>query len=117
MEQIHTVLEWIATVIDLTGSIIMVWAFVVAVVSVARSTFASGDAMGRLHDIQVARCGLGIKLVFALELMIVSDLLHSIVSRSLDDLMLLGGLVLIRTVIAYFLNKEIEQGHAELARS
>ncbi len=49
--------------------------------------------------------------------MIVSDLLQTIISRDLDDLIFLGGLVVIRTVIAYFLNKEIQEVHAELAES
>lgn len=57
------------------------------------------------------------KLVFALELMIISDLLHTIISRSVDDLILVGGLVVIRTVIAYFLNKEIQDVGTELALS
>jgi uncharacterized membrane protein len=48
-----------------------------------------------------------VKLVFALELLIISDLLHSLVSRSLDDMAIVGALVVIRTVISYFLNKEI----------
>jgi len=109
-------MEWIAVVIDLTGALVMVWAFITAVVSVVRSSFTASDARSRIHDLQVARCGLGIKLVFALELMIVSDLLQTIVSHSLDDLILLGGLVLIRTVIAYFLNKEIQDVEAELAQ-
>ncbi len=49
------------------------------------------------------------KLVFALELMIISDLFHTIISRSVDDLILVGGLVVIRTAISYFLNKEIQE--------
>ena len=49
--------------------------------------------------------------------MIISDLLQTMASRSLDDMILLGGLVGIRTVIAYFLNKEIQDISAELAQS
>ncbi len=63
------------------------------------------------------RCGLGVKLVFALELMITSDLFHTIISRSVDDLILAGGLVDIRTAISYFLNKEIQEVSSDLAQS
>jgi uncharacterized membrane protein len=49
--------------------------------------------------------------------MIISDLFVTIVSRSIDDLILVGGLVVIRTVIGYFLNKEIQEIGAELAQS
>ena len=116
MHQLHMVMEWLATAIDVAGALIMIWAFVAAVVGVARSYFTAGDARSRIHALQVARCGLGMKLVFALELMIVSDLLHTIVSRSTDDLIFLGGLVVIRTTISYFLNQEIKDIEAELAQ-
>ena len=117
MEQVDTIMEWLAVVIELTGSLIMVWAFVVAVVSVVIGSFRAADDRSRIRNLQVARCGLGVKLVFALELMIISDLLQTMASRSLDDMILLGGLVGIRTVIAYFLNKEIQDISAELAQS
>lgn len=117
MHLVHEIMEWLAVAIDLTGSLIMIWAFIAAVVSVLLSYFRSGDARSRIRDMQIARCGLGMKLVFALELMIVSDLLQTIISRSVDDLVFLGGLVVIRTTIAYFLNQEIKDVEAELAQS
>ena len=117
MQQINAVLEWLAVAVDLTGALIMVWAFVAAVVAVLRSSISPGDARSRILSMQVARCGLGVKLVFALELMIISDLFHTIISRSVDDLILVGSLVVIRTAIAFFLNKEIQEVHAELAQS
>jgi len=117
MHEIHLVLEWLAVVIDLTGALIMVWAFVAAVIAVLRSAFSAGDEHSRIRSMQVARCGLGVKLVFALELMIISDLFHTIISRSVDDLILVGGLVVIRTAIAYFLNKEITEVSAELSQA
>jgi uncharacterized membrane protein len=47
--------------------------------------------------------------------MIISDLLQSIVSRSMEDLLMVGALVVIRTVISFFLNKEIEEIHATIS--
>jgi len=115
MHQVHVIMEWLAIVIDVTGSLIMVWAFAGSVVSVVAGAFRGGAPGKRIHDIQIARCELGTKLVFALELMIVSDLLQTIISRSIDDLIFLGGLVVIRTTIAYFLGREIQEVHAALA--
>ncbi len=116
MHEINMILEWLAVIVDLTGALIMVWAFVAAVVGVVRGSFSSGDVHSRMLNMQVARCGLGVKLVFALELMIISDLFHTIISRSVEDLILVGGLVIIRTAIAYFLNKEITEVNAGLAQ-
>jgi uncharacterized membrane protein len=115
MHEIHLVLEWFAVAIDIVASLIMIWAFVAAVVGLVRGSIGAGDAHSRIRNMQAARCGLGVKLVFALELMIISDLFHTIISRSVDDLLLVGGLVVIRTAIAYFLNEEIEAVGAVLA--
>ncbi len=116
MHEIHMVLEWLAVVIDLTAVLIMIWAFVAAVFGLVRGSISAGDAHSRIRNMQAARCGLGVKLVFALELMIISDLFHTIISRSVDDMILVGGLVVIRTAIAYFINKEIAEVSAELAQ-
>ena len=64
---------------------------------------------------QVARCELGSKLVFALGLLIVSDLIHTVVSHSMEGLVFLGQLVAIRTITAYFLHREIREFETELA--
>jgi uncharacterized membrane protein len=116
MHEVELILEWLAVAIDLVGALIMIWAFVTSVVGLVRGSIIGGDAHSRIRNLQVVRCGLGVKLVFALELMIISDLLHTIISRSVDDLILVGGLVVIRTAISYFLNKEIQEVSAELAQ-
>ena len=111
----HTVLEGAALIIDAAASVIMVWSFAVAIYAFAQASF-TGSAADRIMRLQVARCALGVKLVFALELLIISDLLHTVVSHSLDDLWFLAALVVIRTVISYFLNREIQEVEAELQR-
>jgi len=116
MHEINVILEWLALVVDLTGALIMIWAFVSAVIGLVNGSLRADNERGRIRNMQVVRCGLGVKLVFALELMIISDLFVTIVSRSIDDLILVGGLVVIRTVISYFLNKEIQEVGAELAQ-
>ena len=86
MHSFHTVMEGLALIIDATASAIMVWAFLVAVYAFLKSSLAS-VATERIMRLQVARCDLGVKLVFALELLIISDLLHTVVSHTLDDLL------------------------------
>ena len=115
MQEINEILEWLAVTVDLTGVLIMIWAFVAAVVGVITGSLQADDAHGRIRSMQIVRCGLGVKLVFALELMIISDLIVTIISRSIDDLIMVGGLVVIRTAISYFLNKEIQEVSGELA--
>lgn len=113
MHVFHEVVEWTALGIDVVASAIMVWAFLVSLFGFLKASFG-GAPSERIRRLQVVRCGLGIKLVFALELLIISDLLHTVVSRTMDDLMFLAALVLIRTIVAYFLNREIQEVGAEI---
>ena len=112
---LYQILEAAALIIDATASAIMVWAFLVAVYAFILASFRVG-ATDRIMQLQIARCDLGIKLVFALELLIISDLLHTVVSHDLDDLWFLAVLVVIRTVVSFFLNREIQEVEAEIKR-
>ena len=104
---IHEGLEVIAFGIDLVAVGVMLIGFVLAIVRfVPTLARPAGTAIG---EVQIIRCSLGSYIVFALELMIVSDLLHSVVSRTLEDLYFLAGIIVLRTLIAYFLNKEIQE--------
>ncbi len=105
---IEQTLIWTAVGVDMIGVLIILLGFVLAVVRFVPVVFQEG-ALESVWHIQKIRCTLGTYLVFALELMIVSDLLHTVVSRSLEDLYFLAAIVAIRTVIAYFLNKEIQE--------
>lgn len=51
---------------------------------------------------------LGNYLLFGLELMIAADIIHTAISRTQEDLIFLAVLVIIRTIISYFLSKELE---------
>ena len=113
IHMIHEIFEWVALAIDLVASAIMVWAFLVSLFGFLMASIG-GAPSERIRQLQVVRCGLGIKLVFALELLIISDLLHTVVSRTMDDLMFLAALVLIRTIVAFFLNREIQEVEAEI---
>lgn len=113
LEFIVELLEW---TVNITASAVMIWGFAVAVVSFVKVSFGAA-ATERIMRLQVVRCDLGVKLVFALELLIISDLLHTIISRSMEDMIMVGVLVLIRTVIAFFLNKEIQEVGAEISKT
>ena len=108
MHLLHSIFEWLETIIDVSAALVMVLAFAGAMFSYMKIAISS-ERVERIKQLQIVRCDLGVKLVFALELLIISYLLVTIVSRSMDDMIIVGALVLIRTVIGYFLNKEIEE--------
>lgn len=101
-------LEWVALAADGVAVVVILIGFALAVGKfvVAMPRAIAPDAILGVAKI---RCLLGAYLVFGLELMIVSDLLHSVLSRNIEDLYFLGAIVVLRTVIAYFLSQEIQE--------
>ena len=45
-----------------------------------------------------------------LEFLIAADIIHTIVKPTLEELAILGSIVIIRTIISYFLGKEMGDG-------
>ena len=59
-------------------------------------------------DVNKIRLELGYGVILGLEFTVAADIIRSIAKPNFYDLGLLGGLVLIRTFLSYFLNKELE---------
>ncbi|MEI6840856.1 MAG: DUF1622 domain-containing protein [Methanomicrobiales archaeon] len=49
------------------------------------------------------------KIVFGLDFFIAGDVLTTLLNPSMDDLFTLGAVVVIRTILGYFLSKELIQ--------
>ena len=61
------------------------------------------------------RLYLGQYLVLGLEFQLGADILSTAVAPTLDDVILLGAIATIRTVLNYFLSKELERERREVA--
>ncbi|MBR9825279.1 MAG: DUF1622 domain-containing protein [Alphaproteobacteria bacterium] len=48
-----------------------------------------------------------------IEFMIASDIIHTVISRELEDLIFVAALVAIRTAISFFLGKELAEARQE----
>lgn len=72
-----------------------------------RGEFFSGSGAQRLERQNLARLELGRYILSSLELLIVADVIRTALSFSLDGMLFLAGLVLIRSVISWFLDREI----------
>ncbi|WP_165590728.1 DUF1622 domain-containing protein [Ruegeria denitrificans] len=102
-----------ADIIDLlVVALLGVWVLTLVVLAV-KSYFKGKNLEQITYDIRIS---LGRPILLSLELLIVSDVLHSIASRTLEDLGIVATVVVIRVFMAYFLDKELErlnkQGHA-----
>jgi len=109
MEQLTTVLEMIAFAIDLAAIAILVLA---ALKFIAHFV---GFEIKRLHGLECVegirnlRLQLGSYILLSLEFVIISDIIQSAITRSLDDLLTLGLLVIIRIALSFFLGRELSE--------
>lgn len=106
-------LEWVSAGIDLFAVLLLVIGAARFVLGVARSEVARDDAR-RVRGMNRQRMQLGRYILAALELLIVSDIIHTALTLAVSDLLFLGLLVVIRSLISYFLDRELGELRREL---
>ncbi|MGX7204998.1 DUF1622 domain-containing protein [Enterococcus pingfangensis] len=67
------------------------------------------DFASVLHKNKYIKAYLGSYILLSLEFLIVADIIESIINPTFQDIIKLALIVLIRTMISYFLNKEISE--------
>ena len=103
------VLEGLAICIDLIGVALILFGFFVALFRLLAGLRHGIGVTRNLGSLSVARTILGTYILTGLEFMIASDIINTVITRELVDLIFVGLLVAIRTAISFFLAKEIEE--------
>ena len=90
---------------------IIVWGSALTLFEVLRYEFHKFRRKAPLKvSLRGIRHILGSYLMLGLEFLIAADIIRTIIQPSLEELGILGGIVLVRTMIGYFLYKEFEEG-------
>lgn len=101
------IIKYISFAIGLFGTIIIIWGALITAVRLCLTEFH------RVIDQKLHGKGEHIRhffsfyLLMGLEYMIGADIIHTVIRPTLDELIILGSMVAIRTVISFFLNKEM----------
>jgi uncharacterized membrane protein len=110
-------LEGLSLAIEIIAVVILVVGAVRFLTYAVTGLFHHGQ--GASQTLQTARLHLGVYILAALEFLIVADIIYTIVNRTLTDVITLAVVAAVRTVISWFLGREIEhirqrdQGPAE----
>lgn len=106
-------LNILATIISMISLIIVVYGTVIAMVAFLSNELKRFTGNFSIINIRKFRAELGTYLLLGLEFLIASDILKTVLEPSLDELAILGGVVVLRTILSIFLNKEIKELQAE----
>lgn len=105
--------EILVIILDLLCVFVLLWGIVVAIKDFFLSERKRPSRKNAVKEITSIRSFLGSYILLSLEILIAADIIDSIVNPSLQDLVILGFIVIIRTILSYFLHKEIEDTQRE----
>ncbi len=101
------ILQYIALTIGVVGAGVIIWGVMMAVIEFVRLEHKRFRGENICRSRELLRNHLGSYLLLGIEFLIAADIIHSIMSPNLEAILLLGVVVAIRTVIGYFLDKEL----------
>ncbi len=107
LDLISIALGWLAAAVDLATGLIVAFAVAEAVARTVRLSLA--DLFGQIADREAVRRRLGEWLALALEFALASDIIRTALAPSWDDLGKLAAIMAIRTVLNYFLGRELAE--------
>ncbi len=108
------ILNLISIGIGVIGIGIIVWGTLIALVEFLRLEYTRFKGVNVIVKAEILRYHLGTYLLLGLEFLVAADIIHTITKPDFEELIILGSIVVIRTIISYFLNREIK--HSDESR-
>ena len=97
--------------IGILGVLVIVFGVACGLVRFVRAELRAARGADVEDDRKRLRHVLGYYLLLGLEFLIAADIIDTLMKPSAQDLIVLGAIVLIRTVISYSLNAELKSEH------
>jgi uncharacterized membrane protein len=104
------IIDYIATGIGIGAVSVICWGVLSGLVEFVKLEIQRIRGIEVCHQRDVLRHHLGSYLLIGLELLIAADIVHTIIKPSLEEVAVLGSIVAIRTVLDFFLSRELA-GH------
>lgn len=105
------ILNAISLAIGIVGIGIIVWGALLALVEFFRLEYKRLKGAHTFKKTEILRYHFGTYILLGLEFLVAADIIHTIIKPDFEGLIVLGAIVVIRTIISYFLNREIK--HSE----
>ena len=95
------------------GVIVIIWGSLITAIDLCSVEFKRFSGDSSFGKRALIRNHLAFYLLMGLEFMIGADIVRTLIRPSLQELAVLGSMVAIRTVISFFLNKEMNKSGAD----
>ncbi len=106
--EIKKILEILIMVLQGLSIIIIVWGVFLCLINFIKVEISVHNRKDTIQKITSTKNYLGSYILLGLEVLISADIIDSILNPTLHDILRLAAIVIIRTVISYFLNKEMK---------
>ncbi|MBM9594126.1 DUF1622 domain-containing protein [Roseitranquillus sediminis] len=106
-------MEWVAAIIEIAAIALLIVGALRFIAGVLVAEIARRGPE-RVRKTNRERIELGRYILAGLELFIVADIIRTALSLAFSDLLFLGLLVVIRSIISYFLDRELKELKSEL---
>lgn len=105
--------EAVAPWIEAIGIAVVLWGALEGLFRLVlriKSTLLMESGIAPISHVRIA---IGEKTALGLDFFLAGDIIQTIIIPTWESLAMLGGIVVIRTVIAFFLNKDLRELHEE----
>ena len=111
----HQIMDFLIPAFDIVvvalnflSIIVLIWGVVISGYDFIRSELLHEDHVRAARHNNFIRNFLGSYILLSLEILIAADIIESIINPTMEDILRLAAVVVIRTVISYFLHREIQ---------
>jgi len=105
----NPIFDFIVVCLNFLSIFVIVWGVLIAGIDFVRYELTEKDRLVAARENNFIRNYLGSYVLLGLEILIAADIIETIIHPTFEDIVRLAAVVIIRTVISYFLNKEIER--------
>jgi uncharacterized membrane protein len=109
-----SVIEYLSLGIGIAGVAVIAWGALLSMIQFVRLEIA--QVMGRAicKRRELIRHHFASYILLGLEFLVAADVVHTIIKPSLQGMAVLGSIVAIRTVLSYFLTRELSSHTCEI---
>jgi len=104
---LKNIFEFMYIAIGSIGVAVIVWGMLLTVFRLLKLEFSRLKTKSIFRERESVRHQFGSYLLLALEFMIAADIIATVIHPTIEEIAILASIVVIRTIISHFLEKEI----------